>query len=611
MTIEHPTHSRYHCISFSIATVLLMRTQAASHINHSSIGQTVTLSGWIHRRRDHGGLIFLDLRDRNHLVQIVCNPNEKACFERAQTLRNEYVITVEGVVHERPEGTRNPDILSGDVEIHATKLDILNQAQALPFSVDEYQEVGEEIRLKYRYIDLRRRDMQHRIRARANVTQFIRRFLDSRDFIDIETPFLTKTTPEGARDYLVPSRNYAGKFYALPQSPQIFKQLLMMSGFDRYYQIVKCFRDEDLRADRQPEFTQLDIEMAFIEEHDVQTLLEMMIRDMWKALLNVELPNPFPRMTFAEAMRRFGSDKPDLRNPLELVDIADLMKDVEFKVFNAPANDAEGRVTVLRLPKGAELSRKQIDDYTQFVGIYGAKGLAYVKVVDKEKGIDGLQSPILKFIPEPVIKEILARTHTENGDMLFFGADKAKVVSESLGALRDRLCADFKLYTKEWAPLWVTDFPMYQKDKNGRWEPLHHPFTSPTITDPEKLKENPGASLSRAYDMVLNGYEIGGGSIRIHNPELQLTSLAILGIDENEANEKFGHLINALKMGCPPHGGIAFGVDRITMLLTNTHNIRDVIAFPKTQTGHCPLTNAPSVAGFEQLRELGIKVNKG
>ena len=579
-----------------------MRKQAASEINSSFIGQSVTLCGWIHRRRDHGGLIFIDLRDRNNIVQIVCDPKNKSTFETAEKLRNEFVVRITGIVRARPEGTVNKEIPSGEIEIDATEIDILNTADPLPFNIDDYQDVGEEVRLKYRYLDLRRKENHNRLKKRAEIIRFIRHFLDSKHFIDVETPVLTKTTPEGARDYLVPSRNQPGKFYALPQSPQIFKQLLMIAGFDRYYQIVKCFRDEDLRADRQPEFTQLDMEMAFVNESDVQDLTENMIRDLFKTLLNVELP-AFPRMPFAEAMRRFGSDKPDLRNPLELVDIDDLMKTVEFKVFHGPANDIDGRVTVLRLPKGAELSRKQIDDYTQFVGIYGAKGLAYIKMT-----AEGLQSPILKFIPENIVAEIIKRTHAETGDILFFGADKSKVVSEALGALRDKLCKDLNLYTCQWAPLWVTDFPMYQLDKEGKWEPLHHPFTAPTESNIAKLRENPGASNSRAYDMVLNGYEIGGGSIRIHRYDMQLTSLDILGISETEAHQKFGHLLSALKFGAPPHGGIAFGVDRISMLMTDTTNIRDVIAFPKTQTASCPLTNAPSVADFKQLHELGIKV---
>ena len=581
-----------------------MRKQSASEINKTHIDQPVTLCGWVHRRRDHGGLIFIDLRDRNNIVQIVCDPKNKDTFTNAEKLRNEFVIRITGTVRTRPEGTINKEIPSGEVEIDASTIEILNTAEPLPFNIDDYQEIGEEVRLKYRYLDLRRKENQARLKKRAEIIRFIRHFLDAKNFTDIETPVLTKTTPEGARDYLVPSRNQPGKFYALPQSPQIFKQLLMIAGFDRYYQIVKCFRDEDLRADRQPEFTQLDMEMAFVDENDVQNLTENMIRELFKAVLNVDLA-PFPRMPFSEAMQRFGSDKPDMRNPLELVDIDDLMKTVEFKVFHGPANDIDGRVTVLRLPKGAELSRKQIDDYTQFVAIYGAKGLAYIKITS-----EGLQSPILKFIPENTVAEIIKRTEAETGDILFFGADKSKIVSEALGALRDKLGKDLNLYTCQWAPLWVTDFPMYQLDKEGKWEPLHHPFTAPTESNIEKLRANPGNSNSRAYDMVLNGYEIGGGSIRIHRHDMQLTCLSILGIKEIEANAKFGHLLSALKFGAPPHGGIAFGVDRIAMLMTDTANIRDVIAFPKTQTASCPLTNAPSAADFKQLHELGNKTIK-
>lgn len=587
-----------------------MRSHYSHQINTSLINQTVQLCGWVHRRRDHGGLIFVDLRDRTGLVQIVFNPENAENFKRAESLRNEFVIKVTGVVHHRPEGTVNPNLDSGEVEVITDELIILNKAAPLPFNVDEYQEVGEETRLKHRYIDLRRPDMANRILLRDKVTQYIRQNMHQHGFLEIETPFLTKATPEGARDYLVPSRNYPGAFYALPQSPQIFKQLLMMSGFDRYYQVVRCFRDEDLRADRQPEFTQLDVELSFVNEEDVQSHFEHLIRDLFNEILDVTLPNPFPRMTYAEAMRRFGSDRPDLRIPLELIDVGDLMKDVEFKVFHAPANDPCGRVVALHVPKAGELSRKQIDDYTKFVGIYGAKGLAYIKVNDPTKGSEGLQSPILKFLPEPVIQGILERTNAAAGDIIFFGADHEKIVCESMGALRVRIGLDLGICEDGWRPLWVIDFPMFETMDDGSIHALHHPFTAPKENDPEKLLADPTGSLSRAYDIVLNGYEIGGGSIRIDNVTMQETAFKILGISKEEGQQKFGHLLKALQYGCPPHGGIAIGLDRLVMLMTHSDSIRDVIAFPKTQTGACPLTNAPSEIDFEQLHELGLKIAK-
>lgn len=587
-----------------------MRTHTTNQVDSTLIDQDITLAGWVHRRRDHGGLIFIDLRDRDGMVQVVCDPEQAQAFEQAQLLRNEFVIQVSGKIRPRPEGTVNKNLHSGEVELTVNQLTILNKSDPLPFNVDEYQEVGENVRLKYRYLDLRRQEMAERIKMRAKVTRYLRSYLDSQQFLDIETPVLTKSTPEGARDYLVPSRNYAGQFYALPQSPQIFKQLLMMSGFDRYYQIVKCFRDEDLRADRQPEFTQLDIEMAFIEEKDIQAITENMIRGLFKETINVDLPNPFPRMTYHEAVSKYGTDRPDLRIPLDIVDVGDLMKDVEFKVFNEPANDERGRVAVLKLPKGAELTRKQIDDYTAFVAIYGAKGLAYIKVNDAAAGMDGLQSPILKFLPDTVAEEIVKRTNAQSGDILFFGADKAKIVNEALGALRDKLGADLNLYTSEWQPVWIIDFPMFQEGDPGVWEPLHHPFTAPQQDNLDELSANPHAIPSRAYDMVLNGSEIGGGSIRIHRTDMQQKVFEMLGISEQEANDKFEHLLRALRYGCPPHGGIAFGLDRLVMIITQSSSIRDVIAFPKTQTAACPLTNAPSPIAFEQLRELSIKTLK-
>lgn len=587
----------------------MKRTHYCGQVNGSLIGKTVHLCGWVHRRRDHGGVIFVDLRDREGLVQIIFNPDKKALFNLAEMLRSEYVIEIEGKVRSRPAGTENKNLSTGAIEIETTQLIIHNSAKTPPFRVDEYQEINEENRLRYRYMDLRRPEMMERLRFRAKVNTNIRDFLNRQGFVEVETPILTKTTPEGARDYLVPSRTQPGCFFALPQSPQIFKQLLMMSGLDRYYQIVRCFRDEDLRADRQPEFTQLDMEMSFVEERDVQAVVEAMVRNLFKDLLRVNLPDPFPRMTYHEAIRRFGSDKPDLRIPLELVDIADLLTHVEFKVFAHAANDDQSRVVALRLPKGAELTRKEIDDYTKLVGIYGAKGLAYIKVIDRQAGIAGLQSPILKFLPDDVVEKILKRTQSETGDLIFFGADKSSIVNEALGALRIKLGHDRKLICGDWAPLWVLDFPMFEL-QDGHWTPLHHPFTSPTLTDPKELEKNPGNCLSRAYDMVLNGFEIGGGSIRIHDIAMQKAVFTVLGISEQQAEHNFGHLIKALQYGCPPHGGSAFGLDRIVMLMTGGDSIRDVIAFPKTQTASCPLTQAPSEVEEKQLKELGIRIRK-
>jgi aspartyl-tRNA synthetase len=575
------------------------------------IDQEVRLCGWVHRRRDHGGVIFIDLRDRSGLVQVVFDPDDADMFALAEQVRSEYVLAVQGRVRRRPDGTENPNMPTGEVEVLARLLTVLNASETPPFLLDDYHaDVSEEVRLRYRYIDLRRPEMQERLRVRSRVTQSLRRFLDEQGFLDIETPILTKSTPEGARDYLVPSRVHPGEFYALPQSPQLFKQLLMMSGMDRYYQIARCFRDEDLRADRQPEFTQLDIETSFLDEDQLTGLMEQMIRRLFKEVLETDLPEPFPRIGYAEAMRRYGSDRPDLRVPLELIDVADLMGEVEFKVFAGPAKDPDGRVVALRLPQGGDLTRKEIDEYTKFVGIYGAKGLAYIKVNDwSAKGRDGLQSPILKFLPDTAVDGIMARTGAEDGDLIFFGADTATVVNESIGALRVKLGRDRGLMQGGWRPLWVVDFPMFERDEHtGRWVALHHPFTAPKEDQLATLESNPGSCESRAYDLVLNGTEVGGGSIRIHREEVQRRIFRLLKITDEEADERFGFLLNALKYGCPPHGGIAFGLDRLVMLMTGSTSIRDVMAFPKTQTASCLLTDAPSAVDESQLNELALRI---
>ena len=587
-----------------------MRSDYCGKLNSSYIDQKVELYGWVHRRRDHGGVIFIDLRDREGITQIVFDPDRAEPFAIADAVRNEFVIQISGKVRRRPEGTINSDMPTGEVEILGYSIKILNKAKTPPFQLDD-ENVHDDIKLKYRYVDLRRPEMQNNLRVRSQVVKEMRKYLDEKGFLDIETPMLTKATPEGARDYLVPSRTHPGNFFALPQSPQLFKQLLMMSGMDRYYQIVRCFRDEDLRADRQPEFTQLDIETSFMDENEITGMMEEMIHSLFKKVMNVDLPLPFPRMTYKEAMERFGSDRPDLRNPLELIDVSDLMKSVEFKVFSGPANMDDGRVATLHVPCGNSLSRKQIDDYTNYVAQFGARGLAYIKVNEIAAGIEGLQSPILKFLPKDVVINIIERTKAVDGDLIFFGADKTKIVNDALGALRNKLGQDLNLLQKEWAPMWVIDFPMFDYNEDEKcWDSLHHPFTAPNTEDIDAIKKDPGKTLSRAYDLVLNGTELGGGSIRIHNTEMQSTVLELLGIGEEEAQEKFGFLLEALDFGCPPHGGIAFGVDRTVMLMTGCDSIRDVIAFPKTQSASCLLTDAPSKANPKQLKELGIKFAK-
>ncbi len=583
-----------------------MRSHYCGQITPALLGQEIKLAGWVHRRRDHGGVIFVDLRDREGLVQVVIAPEQKAAFAIAESLRSEFVVQVHGKVRRRPDGTVNKHLTTGEIEVAADQLVLLNRSEPLPFPIDdEYHEVGEETRLHYRYLDIRRPEMLARLKMRAQIARYLRHYLDEQGFIDVETPFLTRATPEGARDYLVPSRTRPGSFFALPQSPQQFKQLLMMSGIDRYYQIVKCFRDEDLRADRQPEFTQLDIETSFLDENEIQNMMEEMIRGLFKEVLNVSLPKPFPRLTYAEAMRRFASDKPDLRIPLELVDIADLLKTVDFKVFADPANDAQSRVVALNIPGGAAMSRKEIDAYTQYVAQFGARGLAYIKI--NAEGKEGLQSPILKFLPDEVVTAIMERTQAKVGDLIFFGADKAGIVNDALGALRVKIGHDRNLVEEGWTILWVLDFPMFEKGE-GRLSACHHPFTAPKTDSVEELMKDPQHMLARAYDMVLNGSEMGGGSVRINDSAMQKAVFNILNISDEQADEKFGHLLTAMRLGCPPHGGLAFGLDRIVMLMTGASSIRDVIAFPKTQTASCPLMDAPAPVEPEQLIDLGIRV---
>ena len=585
---------------------MTFRTHYCGSIDKKNIGQEVAIAGWIHRRRDHGGVIFFDIRDETGLVQVVYNPDNKDSFSLAETCRSEFVLLSMGIVQERPEGTINPDLLSGEIEINASGLTILNNSLALPFQLDEYTSVGEETRLKYRFLDLRGDAMQAKLRLRAKVSHSLRNFLNDENFLEIETPLLTKATPEGARDYLVPSRTYPGSFFALPQSPQLFKQTLMASGFEKYYQFARCFRDEDLRADRQPEFTQIDLESAFVEAKDIIELVTRMISKTFKETMNVDL-GEFPHLTYAEAIEKFGTDKPDLRNPLEFIEVKDLFIDSDFKVFSEPANSDESRIAALRVPKGESLSRKQIDDYTDFVGTFGAKGLAYIRVEDPSKGKEGLQSPIIKFIDENIINQILITLEAKKGDIIFFGAGKRKVVNDSLSALRDLVAQDLDLLVSEWAPCWVVDFPMFEIASSGQITPLHHPFTAPRCSI-EELKDNPLLALTDAYDVVLNGTELGGGSVRIHDHEMQSEVLKILDIDHEEAQEKFGFLTSALQHGCPPHAGLAIGFDRMIMLMTKSDSIRDVIAFPKTQSASCLMTDAPGAASFEQLNELNLKV---
>ena len=583
-----------------------MRSHFCGELNESNVDEDVVLCGWIHRRRDHGGVIFLDLRDREGLAQVVYDPDTKESFKIAEGVRNEFVVEVKGRVRLRPSGTINDEMPTGRIEILGNELTVLNASETPPIQLDEHAEVGEDIRLKYRYIDLRRPEMAARLRFRSKVGNTIRNFLDNNGFLDIETPLLTKATPEGARDYLVPSRTHQGRFFALPQSPQLFKQILMASGMDRYYQIAKCFRDEDLRADRQPEFTQIDVETSFMDEDQIMGIMESMIKHTFKKTLNVDLGD-FPRITYAEAMRLYGSDKPDLRIDLKLVDVASLMKSAEFKVFSGPANDEDSRVVALRVPGGASLTRKVIDDFTEFVAVYGARGLAWIKINDLRNGSEGLQSPILKFLDEEIIENLLSTLAVETGDIIFFGADKSKIVNEAMGALRIKVAQELNLVASGWAPVWVVDFPMFELTSEGDLTSLHHPFTAPSL-DAEELVKDPTKALSRAYDMVLNGTELGGGSIRIHDAKVQRAVFDVLGISEAEAGEKFSFLLDALSLGCPPHGGIAFGFDRLIMLMTDSHSIRDVIAFPKTQSASCPLTDAPGYVSPNQLRELSIRL---